>query len=185
MNMAVSGLMGSASFKNASEKDRNEMMADARSYANEVAKASVVGDKASDGWVIRARDSGMPEAYIQYRHFADGKSSQADVAKALQKVQGISDQQRGKIWSAEKNQDGKESTEAKNPFTGAMPQAGISSSTAVDILAEYSKIDKSDLKDRDKPAEFRKYVRTLGLDPKQMRVVGNIFPYFGSYPIYW
>lgn len=184
INMAVSGLMGSASFKNASEKDRNEMMADARSYANEVAKASVVGDKAADGWVIRARDSGMPEAYIQYRHFANG-SSQADVAKALQKVQGISDQQRGKIWSAEKNQDGKESTEAKNPFTGAMPQAGISSSTAVDILAEYSKIDKSDLKDRDKPAEFRKYVRTLGLDPKQMRVVGNIFPYFGSYPIYW
>lgn len=185
MNMAVSGLMGSASFKNASEKDRNEMMADARSYANEVAKASVVGDKAADGWVIRARDSGMPEAYIQYRHFADGKSSQADVAKALQKVQGISDQQRGKIWSAEKNKDGKESTEAKNPFTGAMPEAGISSSTAVDILAEYSKIDKSDLKDRDKPAEFRKYVRTLGLDPKQMRVVGDIFPYFGSYPIYW
>ena len=185
INMAVSGLMGSASFKNASEKDRNEMMADARSYANEVAKASVIGDKAADGWVIRARDSGMPEAYIQYRHFANGKSSQADVAKALQKVQGISDQQRGKIWSAEKNQDGKESTEAKNPFTGAMPQAGISSSTAVDILAEYSKIDKSDLKDRDKPAEFKKYVRTLGLDPKQMQVVGNIFPYFGSYPIYW
>lgn len=183
--VVTASVMGSDVYKTASAEKQAELLNDCAYYAGEIAQAKIAGDKAAPAWVINARDSGNPEAYIQYKHIADGKTSQADTAKALQKVQGISDQQRGKIWSAEKNQDGKESTEAKNPFTGAMPQAGISSSTAVDILAEYSKIDKSDLKDRDKPAEFRKYVRTLGLDPKQMRVVGDIFPYFGSYPIYW
>lgn len=185
LNTTVSGLMGAHSYRNAGEAAQKEMMADAREYANAVAKASITGDKSVAEWVINARNSGNPQAYIQYKHFADGETSQIATAKALERVAGISDKERGKIWSQERNKENKESTEAKNPFTGALPQAGISTNVAVDILAEYSAIDKKEIKVRDKAKQFKSYVYSLGLSAKQIDAVAETYKYWGSYPVEW
>lgn len=183
--IVTADVMGSATYKNASWEDKSILLNDCASYAAEIAKANVLGDKAAPDWVINARNSGNPQAYIQYKHIADGETSQIATAKALQKVSGISDAQRGKMWSQERNSDNNESTEAKNPFTGALPQSGISTNVSVDILDEYSSIGKKDIDKRSMTKEFKSYVYSLGLTGKQIRAVKETYKYWGSYPIEW
>ena len=183
--IVTADVMGSTTYKNASWEEKSILLNDCASYAAEIAKANVLGDKAAPDWVINARNSGNPQAYIQYKHIADGETSQIATAQALQKVSGISDAQRGKMWSQERNKDNNESTEAKNPFTGALPQAGISTNVSVDILDEYSRIGKKDIDKRSMTKEFKSYVYSLGLSGKQIRAVQETYKYWGSYPIEW
>ena len=102
-------------------------------------------------------------------------------AQTLLELSGMTNAQRGKAWQ-EKNST---TNAAKNHFTGALADAGVSPRTAVKVLDKYRTLNNADGKAKDKTAEFQQYLHELGFDAAQMAAARDTFSFYTSVPAKW
>ena len=133
----------------------------------------------------RLRHELPPETYILYKVNADRDDNASvdyvESAQTLIELSGMTNAQRGKAWQ-EKNST---TNAAKNPFTGALADAGVSPRTAVKVLDKYRTLDNADGKAKDKTAEFQQYLHELGFDAAQMAAARDTFSFYTSVPAKW
>ena len=178
-------------YQDSTPEERAEMANMARSYASEAAKTDFLKSRnvnyTPDGWIGGAMKSGVPtEHYLTYRYTADANDddnvSQVESAAALLPIAGLTDEQKGKIWQSQNTAWG----EKKNPFTGALPKAGIDPETSIGILQKYSDIDDAaysgDSVARQKQTALSKYLDTLDLSEKERSVVDDTYVFFNMFP---
>ena len=126
------------------------------------------------------------DSYILYKINADmngnGSVSGTESARTLQGLSGLTDKQRGQEWA--KRNSG--TSEAKNPFIGALPKSGISVDTSIKIYEKYRSLSNADgMKPKEKGAQLRAYVNSLGLTAAQMKAVKDTYSMYGSYYVDW
>lgn len=183
---AVSALIQNAGYQKLSDEEKAKAIADAYEYANAKGKQAVSSYQPS-GFAKGAMSSVLPiDSYILYAINADrdgnGSVNGTESALTLKEISGITDQQRGKAW-AQKNSS---TNEAKNPFIGALPKAGISVDTSIKIYEKYRSLSNAEgMKPKEKGAQLRSYVNGLGLTQAQMQAVKDTYTLFGSYPVDW
>ena len=182
---AVGALIKNNGYKRLSDEEKAEAVQRAYEYANAKGKMAV-SDYTPNGFAKAAMSSVLPiDSYILYTINADRDKSGAvdsvESAKTLQELSGLTNSQRGSAWQ-QKNSTTKE---AKNPFTGTLVKAGVSPETSIKVLAKYHELYKASGKAKDKTAEFKQYLRSLGFTPEQMAVAGETFAFFMSIPAKW
>lgn len=179
-------LIQTSAYQSMSDADKAETVKDIYEYANAVGKAAVSAYK-PDGWVGKALNSGVPaDDYVLYRATADqdgnGTVTQGESAAALLPIRSLTDQQKGKVWQSQNSSW----NEAKNPFTGALVNAGIAPETAADILSRYSEIDNAsyqgDSVPRQKQTALSQYLDGLGLTAQQRAVVDDTYKFYTMFP---
>lgn len=179
-------LMKQPGYKRLSDEQKAQAVASVYEYATGKGKMEVSKWKPDDSGIVKGvLKSMLPvESYILYRLNSDrdksGSVNGAESALTLLELNGLSNQQRGKAWDALND-----IKEDKNPFIGALPEAGVQSKTAIDIYDRYRELNNARMKPKDKAAEFLSYVRGLGLTSEQLKAVKNTYTFFGSYPIKW
>lgn len=179
-------LMKQPGYKRLSDEQKAQAVASVYEYATGKGKMEVSKWKPDDSSIVKGvLKSMLPvESYILYRLNSDrdksGSVNGAESALTLLELNGLSNQQRGKAWDALND-----IKEDKNPFIGALPEAGVQSKTAIDIYDRYRELNNARMKPKDKAAEFLSYVRGLGLTSEQLKAVKNTYTFFGSYPIEW
>ena len=179
-------LMKQPGYKHLSDEQKAQAVASVYEYATGKGKMEVSKWKPDDSSIVKGvLKSMLPvESYILYRLNSDrdksGSVNGAESALTLLELNGLSNQQRGKAWDALND-----IKEDKNPFIGALPEAGVQSKTAIDIYDRYRELNNARMKPKDKAAEFLSYVRGLGLTSEQLKAVKNTYTFFGSYPIEW
>ena len=179
-------LMKQPGYKRLSDEQKAQAVASVYEYATGKGKMEVSKWKPDDSGIVKGvLKSMLPvESYILYRLNSDrdksGSVNGAESALTLLELNGLSNQQRGKAWDALND-----IKEDKNPFIGALPEAGVQSKTAIDIYDRYRELNNARMKPKDKAAEFLSYVRGLGLTSEQLKAVKNTYTFFGSYPIEW
>ena len=184
----VSSLIGNAAYKKLSDEDKAKAVSYAYDYATVKGKQAVSSYTPGDSSFAKgAMNSVLPvESYILYCVNDDrnrnGNVTGVESALTLKELDGISLQDKGQEW-ARKNI----STAAdKNPFTGALPKAGISVENSISILEKYRELSNTDdLKPKEKGAQFRSYVNSLGLTASQVKIVKDTYGIWGSYPVDW
>lgn len=181
-------LLKSKGYQKLSDADKAKAVGYAYEYAKVKGKQAVSDYKVSDSSVAKGMMQSVmpPETYILYKVTADkdnnGSVTSVESAQALKNLTGLTDRQRGKAWE-EKNSTTKPE---KNPFTGALVEAGASVSTSISILDKYRKLYNAEgMKPKEKAADFRAYVYGLGLTPAQIAAAQSTYTFFGSYPIEW
>lgn len=183
---AVDALMKNSGYQKLSDENKVKAVQRAYEYANAKGKMAVSNYK-PDGFAKGAMSSVLPiDSYILYTITSDrdhsGGTDSTESARTLQSMPGLTDRQRGKAWE-EKNSTTKPE---KNPFTGALVEAGASVSTSISILDKYRELYNADgMKPKEKAADFRAYVYGLGLTPSQIAAAQSTYTFFGSYPIEW
>lgn len=179
-------LMKQPGYKRLSDEQKAQAVASVYEYATGKGKMEVSKWKPDESSIVKGvLKSMLPvESYILYRLNSDrdksGSVNGAESALTLLELNGLSNQQRGKAWDALND-----IKEDKNPFIGALPEAGVQSKTAIDIYDRYRELNNARMKPKDKAAEFLSYVRGLGLTSEQLKAVKNTYTFFGSYPIEW
>lgn len=179
-------LMKQPGYKRLNDEQKAKAIADVYEYADGKGKMEVSSWKPADSSIVKgALKSMLPvESYILYLQNRDrdknGSVNGAESALALLELTGLSDRQRGKAWDA--MNDIKEN---KNPFIGALPEAGIQPEAAIDIYDHYRELNNADMKPKEKATEFLRYIRGLDLTREQLKAVKNTYTFFGSYPINW
>ncbi len=179
-------LMKQPGYKRLSDEQKAQAVASVYEYATGKGKMEVSKWKPDNSSIVKGvLKSMLPvESYILYRLNSDrdksGSVNGAESALTLLELNGLSNQQRGKAWDALND-----IKEDKNPFIGALPEAGVQSKTAIDIYDRYRELNNARMKPKDKAAEFLSYVRGLGLTNEQLKAVKNTYTFFGSYPIEW
>ena len=179
-------LMKQPGYKRLSDEQKAQAVASVYEYATGKGKMEVSKWKPDNSSIVKGvLKSMLPvESYILYRLNSDrdksGSVNGAESALTLLELNGLSNQQRGKAWDALND-----IKEDKNPFIGALPEAGVQSKTAIDIYDRYRELNNARMKPKDKAAEFLSYVRGLGLTSEQLKAVKNTYTFFGSYPIEW
>ena len=172
----VSTLLSSSAYQNSIDSVRAKMIEDAYSYATAVGAESVAGKK-PDGWIEKAISIGVrPAYYIIFRNSSDmdgsGTTSQAEAARTLMNISGLTDLQRGKIWGVQNSQW----SEDKNPFSGRLSDAGIAPDLATDIMETYTDIDNAAYSGsgipRQKQTAWERYVDSLHITAYQ--ILGNV-----------
>lgn len=181
-------LLKSKGYQKLSDADKAKAVGYAYEYAKVKGKQAVSDYKVSDSSVAKGMMQSVmpPETYILYKVTADkdnnGSVTSVESAQALKNLTGLTDRQRGKAWE-EKNSTTKPE---KNPFTGALVEAGASVSTSISILDKYRELYNAEgMKPKEKAADFRAYVYGLGLTPAQIAAAQSTYTFFGSYPIEW
>lgn len=187
----LESLISNNVYQESTPEERAEMANMARAYAGEAAKAAFLKsrkvDYTPDGWIGGAMKSGVPtEHYLTYRYTADANGddtvSQVESAGALLPIAGLTDEQKGRIWQSQNTSW----SEKKNPFTGALPKAGIEPETAVGILQRYSDIDNDsysgDSVPRQKQTALSKYLDTIDLSKNERAVVDDTYKFFNMFP---
>lgn len=183
---AVDALMKNSGYQKLSDENKVKAVQRAYEYANAKGKMAV-SSYTPTGFAKGAMRSVLPiDSYILYTLTSDrdhsGSTDSKESAQTLQSMPGLTDRQRGKAWE-EKNSTTKPE---KNPFTGALVEAGASVSTSISILDKYRELYNSDgMKPKEKAADFRAYVYGLGLTPSQIAAAQSTYTFFGSYPIEW
>lgn len=179
-------IIRTSAYKGMSDADKAETVKDIYEYANAVGKAAVSAYK-PDGWVGKALGSGVPaDDYVLYRATADqdgnGTVTQGESAVALLPIRSMTDEQKGKVWQSQNSSWNEE----KNPFTGALANAGIAPETAVDIMNRYSEIDGADYEGgsvaRQKQTALSQYLDGLGLTDEQREVVDRTYKFYNMFP---
>lgn len=175
-------------YQKLSDADKAKAVGYAYEYAKVKGKQAVSDYKVSDSSVAKGMMQSVmpPDMYILYKVTADkdnnGSVTSVESAQALKNLTGLTDRQRGKAWE-EKNSTTKPE---KNPFTGALVEAGASVSTSISILDKYRELYNAEgMKPKEKAADFRAYVYGLGLTPAQIAAAQSTYTFFGSYPIEW
>lgn len=181
-------LLKSKGYQKLSDAEKAKAVGYAYEYAKVKGKQAVSDYKVSDSSVAKGMMQSVmpPETYILYKVTADkdnnGSVTSVESAQALKNLTGLTDRQRGKAWE-EKNSTTKPE---KNPFTGALVEAGTSVSTSISILDKYRELYNAEgMKPKEKAADFRAYVYGLGLTPAQIAAAQSTYTFFGSYPIEW
>ena len=180
-------LLKSKGYQKLSDADKAKAVGYAYEYAKVKGKQAVSDYKASDSRVAKGMmQSAMPpETYILYKVNADRDDNASvdyvESAQTLLELSGMTNAQRGKAWQ-EKNST---TNAAKNPFTGALAEAGVSPRTAVKVLDKYRTLDNADGKAKDKTAEFQQYLHELGFDAAQMAAARDTFSFYTSVPAKW
>lgn len=140
-NQILEAVISMPSYEGMSDSDKVKIFQSVYEYANDVAKMEV-SDFKPDGKTADILNSGAPaDQYMIYSVTADanrdGNISQGESAGALLPIAGLTDMQKGRIWQSQNASW----SEKKNPFTGALPKAGIDPETSIGILQRYSDID--------------------------------------------
>ena len=184
----VENMLKSKGYQKLSDDDKAKAISYAYEYAKVKGKQAVSSYKPSNSSFSKGALASMlpPDMYIIYKVTADkdnnGSVTSVESAQALKNLTGLTDRQRGKAWE-EKNSTTKPE---KNPFTGALVEAGASVSTSISILDKYRKLYNAEgMKPKEKAADFRAYVYGLGLTPAQIAAAQSTYTFFGSYPIEW
>ena len=184
----VENMLKSKGYQKLSDDDKAKAISYAYEYANVKGKQAVSSYKPSNSSFSKGALASVlpPDMYIIYKVTADkdnnGRVTSVESAQALENLTGLTDRQRGKAWE-EKNSTTKPE---KNPFTGALVEAGASVSTSISILDKYRELYNADgMKPKEKAADFRAYVYGLGLTPSQIAAAQSTYTFFGSYPIEW
>ena len=182
----VEKLLKSKGYNKLTDSEKADAISYAYEYANVKGKQSVSSYTPKSGMVKSMLQSALPpETYILYTVNSDrdknGSTDAVESARTLQELS-VSDAVRGKAW-VQKNPD---SNEGKNPFTGTLPDAGISTDDSIGIMDKYRELyNRKDMKSKEKAAEFGRYVRSLGLNSQQMAAVRKVYTMWGSFPIEW
>ena len=181
-------LLKSKGYQKLSDADKAKAVGYAYEYAKVKGKQAVSSYKPSNSSFSKGALASVlpPDMYILYKVTADkdnnGSVTSVESAQALKNLTGLTDRQRGKAWE-EKNSTTKPE---KNPFTGALVEAGASVSTSISILDKYRELYNAEgMKPKEKAADFRAYVYGLGLTPAQIAAAQSTYTFFGSYPIEW
>ena len=184
----VENMLKSKGYQKLSDDDKAKTISYAYEYAKVKGKQAVSSYKPSNSSFSKGALASVlpPDMYILYKVTADkdnnGRVTSVESAQALKNLTGLTDRQRGKAWE-EKNSTTKPE---KNPFTGALVEAGASVSTSISILDKYRELYNADgMKPKEKAADFRAYVYGLGLTPSQIAAAQSTYTFFGSYPIEW
>lgn len=120
-------LLNSPGYQNLSEEKKAEAISDAYSYADAMGKMAVSDYRPGDGTVAAGALKTMlpPSAYILYRmnkdRDGDGKETNLETTQTLQELPDLSGKQRGEAWEAMN----KGTNPARNPFTGALAEEGM------------------------------------------------------------
>ena len=180
-------LLKSKGYQKLSDADKAKAVGYAYEYAKVKGKQAVSDYKVSDSSVAKGMMQSVmpPETYILYKVNADRDDNTrvdyVESAQTLLELSGMTNAQRGKAWQ-EKNST---TNAAKNPFTGALADAGVSPWTAVKVLGKYRTLDNADGKAKDKTAEFQQYLHELGFDAAQMAAARDTFSFYTSVPAKW
>nr|DAQ46054.1 MAG TPA: Large polyvalent protein-associated domain 3 [Caudoviricetes sp.] len=184
----VENMLKSKGYQKLSDDDKAKAISYAYEYAKVKGRQAVSSYKPSNSSFSKGALASVlpPDMYIIYKVTADkdnnGSVTSVESAQALKNLTGLTDRQRGKAWE-EKNSTTKPE---KNPFTGALVEAGASVSTSISILDKYRKLYNAEgMKPKEKAADFRAYVYGLGLTPAQIAAAQSTYTFFGSYPIEW
>ena len=184
----IENMLKSKGYQKLSDDDKAKAISYAYEYANVKGKQAVSSYKPSNRSFSNGALASVlpPDMYILYKVTADkdnnGSVTSVESAQALKDLTGLTDSQRGKAW-AEKNSTTKPE---KNPFTGALVEAGASVSTSISVLDKYRELYNAEgMKPKEKAADFRAYVYGLGLTPSQIAAAQSTYTFFGSYPIEW
>lgn len=180
-------LLKSKGYQKLSDADKAKAVGYAYEYAKVKGKQAVSDYKVSDSSVAKGMMQSVmpPETYILYKVNADrddnARVDYVESAQTLLELSGMTNAQRGKAWQ-EKNST---TNAAKNPFTGALAEAGVSPRTAVKVLDKYRTLNNADGKAKDKTAEFQQYLHELGFDAAQMAAARDTFSFYTSVPAKW
>ena len=180
-------LLKSKGYQKLSDADKAKAVGYAYEYAKVKGKQAVSDYKVSDSRVAKGMmQSAMPpETYILYKVNADRDDNASvdyvESAQTLLELPGMTNAQRGKAWQEQNSA----TNAAKNPFTGALADAGVSPRTAVKVLDKYRTLDNADGKAKDKTAEFQQYLHGLGFDAAQMAAARDTFSFYTSVPAKW
>lgn len=184
----IENMLKSKGYQKLSDDDKAKAISYAYEYAMVKGKQAVSSYKPSNSSFSKGALASVlpPDMYILYKVTADkdnnGSVTSVESAQALKNLTGLTDRQRGKAWE-EKNSTTKPE---KNPFTGALVEAGASVSTSISILDKYRELYNAEgMKPKEKAADFRAYVYGLGLTPAQIAAAQSTYTFFGSYPIEW
>lgn len=184
----IENMLKSKGYQKLSDDDKAKAISYAYEYAKVKGKQAVSSYKPSNSSFSKGALASVlpPDMYILYKVTADkdnnGSVTSVESAQALKDLTGLTDSQRGKAW-AEKNSTTKSE---KNPFTGALVEAGASVSTSISVLDKYRELYNAEgMKPKEKAADFRAYVYGLGLTPSQIAAAQSTYTFFGSYPIEW
>ena len=184
----VENMLKSKGYQKLSDDDKAKAISYAYEYAKVKGKQAVSNYKPSNSSFSKGALASVlpPDMYILYKVTADkdnnGSVTSVESAQALKNLTGLTDRQRGKAWE-EKNSTTKPE---KNPFTGALVEAGASVSISISILDKYRELYNAEgMKPKEKAADFRAYVYGLGLTPAQIAAAQSTYTFFGSYPIEW
>ena len=184
----IENMLKSKGYQKLSDDDKAKAISYAYEYAKVKGKQAVSSYKPSNSSFSKGALASVlpPDMYIIYKVTADkdnnGSVTSVESAQALKDLTGLTDSQRGKAW-AEKNSTTKPE---KNPFTGALVEAGASVSTSISVLDKYRELYNAEgMKPKEKAADFRAYVYGLGLTPSQIAAAQSTYTFFGSYPIEW
>lgn len=185
-NQILEALIALPSYQSMSDDQKRETFQSVYEYATDVAKMEV-SDFKPDGKTAKILKSGVPaDLYMVYSATADANDddtvSQVESAAALLPIAGLTEEQKGKIWQSQNTAWG----EKKNPFTGALPKAGIDPETSIGILQKYSEIDDAAYSGgsvaRQKQTALSKYLDTLDLSEKERSVVDDTYVFFNMFP---
>lgn len=184
----IQSLMEDPAYNRLSYDDKAKAISYAYQYATAIGKQAVSAYKPADSSFAKgAINSSLPiESYILYQINSDrnhnGSTDSVESATTLQELTGITNRQRGAAWAQKNSQ----TSEAKNPFTGALPSAGVSVNTSIAILEKYRALYNDDsMKTREKAQAFKDYVYGLGLSGGQLAAVKETYTWWGSYPVEW
>ena len=183
----VSSLLNDKGYQRLSDEDKAEAISKAYEYATVAGKMAVSSYQPSDSSFAKgAMTSVLPAStYILYKINADrdnnGSVTGTESALTLQELTGISIQQRGDAWE----KFNRSTSAEKNPFTGALPSAGVGTDTSIKVYDKYRALSSADMKPKEKAAAFKQYVNSLGLSGSQRQAVKDTYTVFGSYPVKW
>lgn len=182
----LSAIIQTDAYQNMSDADKVSVFEDVYQYANDIGKMAVSNYK-PEGLTAKMLQTGVSaDKYMVYYQTADanrdGNITQGESAAALLPVAGLTTQEKGKIWQ---NQNKDWSTE-KNPFTGALANAGISPNLATEIMNRYSEINSAAYSGssvaRQKQTALSKYLDSLKLSEKQRAVVDDTYKFYTVFP---
>ena len=180
-------LLKSKGYQKLSDADKAKAVGYAYEYAKVKGKQAVSDYKVSDSSVAKGMMQSVmpPETYILYKVNADRDDNTrvdyVESAQTILELSGMTNAQRGKAWREQNSA----TNAAKNPFTGALADAGVSPWTAVKVLGKYRTLDNADGKAKDKTAEFQQYLHELGFDAAQMAAARDTFSFYTSVPAKW
>nr|DAT62609.1 MAG TPA: Large polyvalent protein-associated domain 3 [Caudoviricetes sp.] len=182
----LSAIIQTDAYQNMSDADKVSVFEDVYKYANDIGKMAVSNYKPEDLTAKMLQTGVSADKYMVYYQTADanrdGNITQGESAAALLPVAGLTTQEKGKIWQSQ-NKDW--STE-KNPFTGALANAGISPNLATEIMNRYSEINSAAYSGssvaRQKQTALSKYLDGLKLSEKQRAVVDDTYKFYTMFP---
>lgn len=126
-------MLESPGYQKLNDEKKAEAISDVYSYADAIGKMAVSDYRPGDGTVAAGALKTMlpPAGYILYRmnkdRDGDGKVTNLESTQTLQELPGLSDKQRGEAWAAMNEK----TNPARNPFTGALAEQGMTPEASV------------------------------------------------------